>query len=130
MIPASGRAALRVARRSARRDWKRTAFVVALIAMPVAVAIVVAGITRANQIDPETQVASRFGSATLRVEGYAMSRGQVARSIDDVVSPDTPSLSFRSIWMGVGGSDSAIVEDLDIDHPLGAGILTLVEGSA
>lgn len=130
MITASSRAALRVARRSARRDWKRTLFVVALIAMPVAVAIVVAGITRANQIAPETEVASRFGSATLRVEGYAMKSGELARSIDDAVVPGTPSQSFRSIWMGVGGSDSALVEDLDIGHPLAAGILNLVEGTA
>ncbi|MBA2337628.1 MAG: FtsX-like permease family protein [Acidimicrobiia bacterium] len=129
MTPAV-RAALRVARRSARRDWKRTGFVVALIAMPVAVAIVVAGITRSNQIDPETQVASRFGSATLRVEGYSMSRGGVARAIDDVVPAEAPSLVFRSIWMRVGGSDGALVEDLDIAHPLAVGMLTLVEGTA
>jgi len=111
---ASTGAAMRLARRMARCDWKRTAFVMALIAVPVAVAIVVAGIVRSGEVDPETGVAAAFGSATLRVESGAVTSEVAAQVADQIGSLEAPTLSYRSMFTRIGGSDDVPVEDLDV----------------
>lgn len=65
----SGRAAaLRVAWRNAGRNRKRTLFLVALIAVPVAVAVVVAGMFRASNSTVEESVRSNFGDGDILVQ--------------------------------------------------------------
>lgn len=110
----SGRAAaLRVARRNAWRNRKRTTFLVTIIALPVAVAVVVAGLLRADSSTPEEAVRSFMGAADIYVDVsdqpavLAWLEAELAdislatestfvRSVDDDVAPDVSGIEAVS----------------------------------
>lgn len=128
----SGRvAAFKVAVKNSRRNKKRTFFLVALVAAPVVVAVVAAGVFRANYITWEERALFDFGAADLRVEMRPMADGmpewfeEVARSID----PEVDVMMTRTTWRVWGDSQVfGMITDFDLNHPIGDGLTSLTTG--
>lgn len=123
------RASARIARRSAMRHRKRTILIVVLIAIPVAAAIVVAGINRANKIDPDRFASRQFGTADVRV---TMSGAK--SDLEDWVAAqigDEPSATFTKFRiLGVDYGAGVELYDTDLTHSLTQGLFVLVDGTA
>lgn len=131
MRSAELRALGRLGRRTARREWKRTLLIAILVAVPVASALVVAGVVRLNDIPPEEQVATSFGTADLRIESWESQRSAQGQDLDawirstlDALAPGAETVTYRQRWDRQFG----LVVDLDLDEPVAAGILERWEG--
>lgn len=125
------RALARLGRRTARREWKRTVLIAALVAVPVAAALVVAGIVAANDLSPEERIAGTYGAADIKIEAFL--GGGFGREadfeawLDDTLSelaPGADVLTFRQQW----NRQLGYLVDLDIEHPVADGMLTPWEG--
>lgn len=131
MSPAELLALGRLGRRGARREWRRTSLIAALVAVPVAAALVVAGIVRANDVPPEERAAATFGTAEVKIETWTGSGSRKQIDVETWVDtalaelePEAEALSYRHHWADVLGH----VVDLDTTHPIAAGILSSWEG--
>lgn len=130
------RAAYKVAMKNARRNRKRTIFLVLLVAVPVAFALVVAGIVRASTLTPQENAQSYFGGASAVVQIWAddpavnAAVGQwVEEAAEDISSEvDVTRLSRTGIRVGDGGY--AGVWDLNMSDPVTQGMLVQVSGDA
>ncbi len=123
------RASARIARRSAIRHRKRTILILVLIAVPVAAAIVVAGISRANKIDPERFVSSRLGTADIRVTMSASEpklEDWFAAQIDN--EPFATYTKFRMLEVDYGAGVE--LYDTDVTNKLTQGLYVFADGTA
>lgn len=124
-------AVLRIARRTAWRQRWRTLLIVLLVAVPVAAAGVTAAFMRAGELTPEERATQRVGAADLEVFVFggdpddvtAFVRGQLGSA--DI----TDSLHVREGEVLLDGRHLTL-RDLDLSHPLSAGMVEVVEGRA
>lgn len=128
----SGRlAALRVARRSAWRSRKRTVFLIALIAVPVAVAVVVAGMFRAGEFTVEESMRSIFGTGDIRV-GLSDDPEVLAwlESTLNEVSPQAEWTAMRSVHTDLieAASGAETMTDVDPADPITAPMRAVTAG--
>lgn len=136
-MSASGRrAALKVAIRNAARNRKRTFFLVALVAVPVALAVVVAGLVRASNFTIEEQVEMEFGRSEVSVRAFSNSDevsgeviGWASRMLGEL-APEAAILSYRQAFLSFEGDEFGRALDLDVSNPLTEGIMGVIEGEA
>ncbi|NOY55898.1 MAG: ABC transporter permease [Actinobacteria bacterium] len=130
------RASARIARRSAIRHRKRTILILVLIAIPVAAAIVVAGINRANKLDPERLVSSTFGAAEVVITADT-SDPEIDAWVTEQISnePSADSLRYRKLEVRLGLvvspdlGDRVRLSDIDFTNPLARGTTVLADGT-
>lgn len=123
------RAALKVAWKTAIRNRKRTIFLVLLVAVPVALGVVVAGITRASNFTPTERAQLEMGTADVQMQ---------TQGDEEVVSwvyentteldPEARLTDFRSIRVVLEDFESGRATDIDFDDPLTDGMLMLLDG--
>lgn len=124
------RAAFNVALKNARRNPKRTFYLVVLIAVPVMIAVIAAAVFRSSYVTAEERVVSDFGQASLRVvlEGREAPSDWLETQLAEL-APDSQRMTYRGVWAWFPDGNGADVVDLDLDSPLGSGILALTSGS-
>ncbi|HLF43162.1 MAG TPA: ABC transporter permease [Acidimicrobiia bacterium] len=132
----SGRkAALKVAFRNSVRNRKRTFFLVALVAVPVALAVVVAGLVRASTFTQEEQAQMEFGSAEMKARAWSNSRdlsNEVMLWAGEAlaeIAPQTDQLIYRQAYVSFGSSRYGRALDLDMADPMAHGILGMIDGA-
>lgn len=128
----SGRAAaLRVARRNAWRNRKRTIFLVAIIALPVALAVVVAGLFRADMSTPEEAAHSVMGDADIYVDvsGQPEVLAWLEAEVADI-SPEAESTLVRSVGVdaAMDASGFETVSDVDPSDPISGSMKAVTAG--
>ncbi|MGH8946486.1 MAG: FtsX-like permease family protein [Acidimicrobiia bacterium] len=128
----SGRAAaLRVARRNAWRNRKRTVFLVSIIALPVALAVVVAGLFRADSSTPEEAARSSMGDADIYVDvsGQPAVLDWLEAELGDI-SPEAESTLVRSVEVDaapdIGGIET--LSDVDPSDPISGSMKAMTAG--
>ncbi|MFP4554712.1 MAG: FtsX-like permease family protein, partial [Actinomycetota bacterium] len=125
------RAAFKVAWKTAIRNRKRTIFLVLLVAVPVALGVVVAGITRASNFTPTERTQLEMGTADIQMQ---------PQGGEEVVSwiyentaefdPEARLTDFRRTGVVLEDFESGIATDLDFEDSLTEGMLILLEGQA
>ncbi|MFP4555179.1 MAG: ABC transporter permease [Actinomycetota bacterium] len=123
------RAPLKVAWKTAIRNRKRTIFLVLLVAVPVALGVVVAGITRASTFTPTERTQLQMGAADIQMQ---------PQGGEEVVSwvyentaefdPEARLTDFRRTRVVLEDFESGLATDLDVENPLTRGMLVLLEG--
>lgn len=126
------RAAFKVARKNAVRNRKRTIFLVLLVAVPVAFAVVVAGVVRASSLTPEESAQAYFGSADARLDLFSPVPGVIdwINSNLDSIAPDVDVTELHQLGMRVPGAGYVQVSDLNVHDPATNGFLLLLDGRA
>lgn len=126
-------AALRVARRNTGRNRRRTGFLVALIAVPVAVAVVVAGMFRAGEFTVEESMRSIFGSGDIWVGSSGDPRVLTwLESTLDEVSPSATSTVLRSAHADLvpEAAGAETLSDVDPADPITGPMRAVAAGRA
>lgn len=123
------RAAFKVAAKNAFRNRKRTIFLVLLVAVPVALGIVVAGITRASNFTPQERSQLEMGTADvlMQAQGGADLVSWLYENTHQI-DPAARLTDFRRTGVTLENFESGVATDLDIDDPLTEGMLVLLEG--
>lgn len=123
------RAALKVARKGALRNRKRTIFLVLLVAVPVALGVVVGGITRASNLTPAERVREAMGAAdaAISAQGGPEVVDWVYEQLEEI-DPGAQLTSVRRTRVWPEGAEPAVGWDLDLHAPLTEGMVVLVDG--
>lgn len=123
------RAAFKVAAKNAFRNRKRTMFLVLLVAVPVALGVVVAGITRASNFTPEERAQLEMGTADVLMQ--AQGGSEVVSWLygnTHEIDPTARLTDFRRTGVTLENFESGLATDLNMDDPLTEGMLALLEG--
>jgi len=125
------RAALRVARRTAWRNRKRTFFLTALIGVPVALAVIVAGVMRASELTPEESAQATFGDADYRIQiPYSPEADEWISSNLADIDPNAEVVSYHRMYGRLAKRAYGSVLDVDTTAAMGKSFLMLIAGAA